>query len=142
MLYIFQNQRLTTPIHSFPVHSPSLSAITLPLPLHSPSLSTITLPQSPPPSISLPHPFRSIAIAGTLVLCHTLFEPSPYPPPLITGTLLYRFTVLCCICFVGNGCLSEGDLALPKSSILFICFMGMTQVQILPREEKMIISAS
>ena len=113
LLYIFQTQRLTMPIHS-----PSLSTITLPL--HSPSLSAIMLPQSPPPSISLPHPFRSVAIAGTMVLCRTL--------SLITGTLLCRFTVLCCICFVGNGCLSEGDLALSKSSIFFICFMGMMQV--------------
>ena len=39
LLYIFQNQHLTTPVHSFPVHSPSLSAITLPL--HS--LATLSL---------------------------------------------------------------------------------------------------
>ena len=41
---------------------------------------------------------------------------------------------------MGNGCLSERDLALPKSSIFFICFMGTLHVQILRREEKMIIS--
>ena len=57
-------------------------------------------------------------------LCCTHFEPSLYPLPLITGTLLCRFTVLCCICFVGNGWLSEGDLALPKYSIFFHLFCG------------------
>ena len=91
LLYIFKpniSQRLFT----LPRSLPSLSFYTFPL--HSPSLSAIMLPRSPPPSISLPHPFRSVTIASTLVLFRTLFEPSPYPPPLITGTLLYRY------CFV------------------------------------------
>ena len=127
-----------------PVHSPSLSAITLPLHFpathslalcdHASSLSH-TLHQSPSPfSISCRCRYHG--------LCCTLFKPSPYLPSLITGMLLCRFTILRCIYFVGNGWLSEGFLALPKSSIFSICFMGMTQVQILCREEEMIISAS
>ena len=88
LLYIFQTQHLTMPIHS-----PSLSTITLPL--HSPSLSAIMLPQSPPPSISLPHPFRSIAVAGTLVLCRYPFRTLTIP-----AAVDYRYVALPFYCFV------------------------------------------
>ena len=84
LLYIFQNQRLTTLVHSFPVHSPSLSAITLPL--HSPATLSLalcnhassvspTLHQSPSPfSISrrcrypgaLSYPFRTLTVPAAV----------------------------------------------------------------------------
>ena len=80
LLYIFQTQRLTMPVHSLPVHSPSLSTITLPL--HSPATLSLalydhtsslspTLHQSPSPfSIShhcqypgaLSYPFRTFTV--------------------------------------------------------------------------------
>ena len=69
MLYIFKpnvSQRLfTLCLFTLPCSLPSLSLYTFLL--HSPSLSAITLPHSPPPSISLHHPFRLVAVAGTLV---------------------------------------------------------------------------
>ena len=94
LLYIFQTQHLTTPVHSSPVHSPSLSTITLPL--HSPSVS--------PPSrfLSLPHPFPSVSL--------TLFDQTPLlvlwslPYPFRTLTVPaavdYRYVALPFYCFV------------------------------------------
>ena len=69
LLYIFKpnvSQRLfTLCLFTLPCFLPSLSLYTFLL--HSPSLSAFTLSHSPPPSISLPHPFRSVAVAVTLV---------------------------------------------------------------------------
>ena len=96
-------------------HSPAIPSNTLCD--HASSVSPTLFHHSPSP-VLIRHRCR---YSG---LCRTLFEPSPYPLPLITGTLLCRFTVLCCICFVGNGWLSKGDLALPKSSIFFHLFCG------------------
>ena len=126
MLYIFKpnvSQRLFTLCpYTLPRSLPSLSLYNFPL--HSPSLSAITLPHFPPPSISLPHPFRSVAVAGTLV------SAIPFSNPYCTR---HRWLKVCCstvllFCatffFVGNGWLLEGDLTLPKSSIFFHLFNG------------------
>ena len=68
LLYIFQTQRLTTPVHSLPVHSPSTLFVALYD--HAFSLSP-TLHQSPSPfSISrhcrypgaLSYPFRTLTV--------------------------------------------------------------------------------
>ena len=96
-------------------HSPATLSIALCD--HASSISPTFFHHSPSP-VSIRRHCRYFG------LCRSLFEPLPYPPPLITGTLLCRFTVLCCICFVGNGWLSEGDLELPKSSIFFHLFCG------------------
>ena len=96
-------------------HSPA--TFSLALYDHASSVSPTLFHQSP-------SPFSIRRRCWYPSLCRTLFEPSPYPSPLITGTLLCHFTILCCICFVGNGWLSEGDLALPKSSIFFHLFYG------------------
>ena len=113
------SQRLFTLRYSLSLalchHSPATLSIALCD--HASSVSPTLFHHSPSP-VSIR---RRCRYSG---LCRTLFEPSPYPLPLITGTLLCRFTVLCCICFVGNGWLSEGDLALPKSSIFFHLFCG------------------
>ena len=135
LLYIFQTQRLTTP-----VHSPSLSAITLLL--HSPSLSAITLPHSPPPSISLPHPFRSITVAGNLV------SAVPFSNPHHTRRCWLQVRCSAVLLFCAAFVLWEMDdyqrgiSHYQNLQFFSICFMGMTQVQVLCKEEKMIISAS
>ena len=64
LLYIFK-PNVSQHLFTLPRSLPSLSLYTFPL--HSPLLSVITLPHSPLPSISLPHPFQSIAVVGTLV---------------------------------------------------------------------------
>ena len=139
LLYIFKpnvSQCLFTLPHSLP----SLSLYTFPL--HSPSLFAIMLPHSPPPSINLPHPFRLVTLAGILVFA--------VPFSNLHRTCRRWLQVCCsivllfCVAFVlwEMDDYQRGNLAFPKSSIFFICFMGMTQVQILRREEKMIISAS
>ena len=127
-------------VHSLLVHSPSLSAITLPL--HSPSLSAITLPQSPPPfSISLPHPFRSDTVVGTLVFA------VPFSNPHCTRRrwLQVRCSaiLLFCTAFVlwEMDDYQKGISHYQNLQFFSICFMGMTQVQVLCREENMIISA-
>ena len=125
----------------FTIHSPSLFAITLPL--HSPSLSAITLPQSPPPfSIILPHPFRSDAVAGTLV------SAVPFSNPHHTRR---RWLQVCCsavLLFCAAFVLWEMDdyqrgiSHYQNLQFFSIFFVGMTQVRVLCREENMIISAS
>ena len=129
------------PVHSSPVHSPSLSAITLPL--HSPSLSAITLPQSPPPfSISLPYPFRSDTVAGTLIsaipfsnfhrTCHRWLQ------------VHCSVVLLFCAAFVlwEMDDYQRGISHYQNLQFFSIFFMGMTQVQVLCGEENMIINAS
>ena len=104
-------------LHLFTLCDHSPTTLSLALCDHASLVSPTLFYQSPSPfSIK-----RRCRYSG---LCRTLFEPSSYPPPLITGTLLCRFTVLCCIYFVRNGWLSEGDLALPKSSNFFHLFYG------------------
>ena len=114
-------------------HSPATLSIALCD--HASSISPTLFHHSPSP-VSIK---RRCRYSG---LYRTLFEPSSYLPLLITGTLLCRFTVLCCICFMGNGWLSKGDLALPNSSIFFHLFCGYDVGSGLCREENMIISAS
>ena len=53
------------------------------------------LPQSPPPSISLPHPFRSITVAGTLLLYQY-----PFWTIIVPATIDYRYVALPFYCFV------------------------------------------
>ena len=113
------------------------------LSLHSASLSVITLPQSPPPfSIIFPHPFRSDTIAGTLV------SVVPFSNPHCTRR---RWLQVCCsavLLFCAAFVLWEMDdyqrgiLHYQNLQFFSICFMGMTQVQVLCREENMIISGS
>ena len=129
------------PVHPSPVHSPLLSAITLPL--HTPSLSAITLPQSPPPfSISLPHPFRSNAVAGTLV------SVVPFSNPHRTHRRWLQVhcsaVLLFCAAFVlwEMDDYQRGISHYQNLQFFSICFMGMMQVQVLCREENMIISGS
>ena len=132
------------PVHSLPVHSPSLSTIT-PLYtflLNSPSLSAITLPHSPPPSISLHHPFRSVAVVGTLVS----IVPFSNPHHTYRHWLQVRCSavLLFCAAFVlwEMDDYQRGISYYQNLQFFSICFMGMMQVQVLCREEKMIISAS
>ena len=88
LLYIFQTQHLTTPVHSSPVHSPSLSAITLPL--HSPSVS--------PPSrfLSLPHPFPSFSLTRFVQTPLPVLWSLPYPFRTLTipAAVDYRYVAL------------------------------------------------
>ena len=65
---------------------PSLSLYTFPL--NSPSLSAIILPHSPPPSISLHHPFWSVAVAGTLV------STVPFSNLTVPTAIDYRYVAL------------------------------------------------
>ena len=141
MLYIFQTQCLTTPVHSLPIRSPLLSAITLPL--HSPLLSAITLPQSLPPfSISLPYTFRSDAVADTLVFV------VPFSKPHRTRRRWLQVRCSTVLLFCATFVLWEMDdyqrgiSHYQNLQFFSICFIGMMQVQVLRREENMIISAS
>ena len=118
------------PVHSSPVHSPLLSAI--------------TLPQSPPPfSISLPHPFRSDAIAAS-----TLVSVVPFSNPHRTRRRWLQVhcsaVLLFCAAFVlwEMDDYQRGISHYQNLQFFSICFMGMMQVQVLCREENMIISAS
>ena len=80
LLYIFQTQHLTTPVHSSP--------FTLPRSL--PSLSRYTLPRSLPSRfLSLPHPFPSVSL--------TLFDQMPLPVPWSLPYPLRTFTVLAAV---------------------------------------------
>ena len=72
LLYIFK-PNVSQCQFTLPRSLPSLSFYTFPL--HSPSLSAIMLPHSPTPSISLPHPFRSVAVAGTMVFAVPFSNP-------------------------------------------------------------------
>ena len=93
LLYIFQTQRLTMPIHSSPVHSPSLFAITLPL--HSPSLSAIMLPQSPPP-----FPSVSLTLFDQTLLSVLWSLSYPFRTLTVPATVDYRYVALPFYCFV------------------------------------------
>ena len=85
------------PIHSLPVHSSSLSTITFPL--HSPALSAIgAIPHSPQLSISLTLPIQSLSPSSISCRCRNpgaSIEPLPYPPQLITSTLLCCWLLFC-----------------------------------------------
>ena len=125
----------------FAIHSPSLSAITLSL--YLPSLFAITLPQSPPPfSIILLHPFRSNAIAGTLVSAIPISNPhrTRHRWLQVRCSAVLRF----CAAFVlwEMDDYERGISHYQNIQFFSICFVAMTQVQVLCREENMIISAS
>ena len=100
MLYIFKpnvSQRLfTLCLFTLPRSLPSLSLYTFPL--HSPSLSMITLPHSPLPSISLHHPFRSVAVTGTLV--SVIFFSNPHRTRHCWLQVRCSAVLLLCVAFV------------------------------------------
>ena len=104
----------------------SLSLYTFPL--HSPSLSTITLPHSPPPSISLPHPFWSVTVVGTLV------SAIPFSNPHRTHRRWLQVRCSAVLLFCAAFVLWEMDDYQREIShyqnlqFFSICFMGMTQV--------------
>ena len=141
MLYIFQTQRLTTPVHS--------SLFTLP---HSlPSLSHYTLHRSlRSRCLSLPHPFPSFSLTHfdqtPLPVLWSL--PDPFRTLTVPAAVDYRYVALPFYYFMlhlfcGKWMIIKGGSRITKIFNFFsICFVGMTQVQVLCKEENMIISAS
>ena len=139
--FTFFKPSVSQHLFTLPRSVPSLSHYTLPL--HSPSLSAITLPQPPLPfSISLPHPFWSNAVAGTLVSA----IPFSNPHRTYRRWLQVRCSavLLFCAAFVlwEMDDYQRGISHYQNLQFFSFCFMGMTQVQVLCREENMIISAS
>ena len=139
MLYIFK-PNVSQCQFTLPRYLPSLSLYTFPL--HTPSLSAITLPHSPLPSISLPHPFQSVAIASTLV--STVPFSNPHHTHRRWLQVRCSAVLLFCAAFVlwKMDDYQRGVSHYQNLQFFSICFMGMMQVQILCKEEKMIISAS
>ena len=122
LLYIFQTQRLTTPVHS----------LLFTLPRSMPSLSCYTLHRSlGSRCLSLPHAFPSFSLTRFDQMSLPVLWSLPYPfrTLIVPAAVDYRYVALPFYCFVlhffvGNGWLSEGDLALPKYSIFFHLFCG------------------
>ena len=119
----------------FAIHSPSLSAITLPHSLRSRFLS-------------LPHPFPSFSLTRFDQMPLSVLWSLTYPFRTLTvpAAVDYKYVALPFHCFVlhlfcGKWMIIKGGSRITK---IFnsICFVGMTQVQVLCREENMIISAS
>ena len=135
------SQRLfTLCLFTLPRSLPSLSLYTFLL--HTPSLSAITLPHSPLPSISLPHPFQSDTVASTLV--STVPFSNSHRTRRRWLQVRCSAVLLFCAAFVlwEMDDYQRGISHYQNLQFFSICFMGMMQVQILCKEEKMIISAS